>query len=67
MLKEFPIELPDAPGWFFRYKEVANTCYQIDGRDYYGHQVGRTEYGDLDELLKQCAADAVSITRTITH
>ena len=59
MLKEYPIESAVA-GWFFRYKEVSNNVWLVEGCDRWGRKVTRTGT-DERVLLSECESDARSI------
>ena len=61
LLREYPIEKSEAPGWYFREHEVSNGHYVAEGRDSYGHSVGRTG----PSPLKDCIADAIEIAKRI--
>jgi hypothetical protein len=60
MLQQFPIEIPDIPGWYFRQREQSAGVWNVEGRDAYGRAVGRTGV-DADEVLQECAQDARAI------
>ena len=49
-------------GWHFRFHEISNGGYRVEGIDKWGHSVSRTcSDPELDATLKLCANDAREI------
>jgi len=63
ILRDYPIENADAPGWYFREREVSPGCYEAEGRDAYGRSVARS--GIARPPLSECIADAMEINRRL--
>jgi hypothetical protein len=61
ILREFPIEDPAAPGWYFRIREISAGAWVVEGRDAYGRSVRRHSFGN-DPPINECVADALEIT-----
>ncbi len=60
MLSEYPIE-SSVPGWFFRFTEVSNGVWNVEGSDAFGRKVTRMGT-DEKALLSECEADARAIS-----
>jgi len=53
-------------GWHFRYHEISNGAYRVEGIDKWGHTVSRTcSDPELEKTLKLCANDALEIEKEI--
>lgn len=63
IIEDYPIE-SSVPGWFFRYAEVSNNVYLVEGCDRWGRKVTRTG-SDEKALLSDCEADARAINDQI--
>jgi hypothetical protein len=63
LLRDFPIEDPAAPGWYFRVREVTPGMWKIEGRDGLGREVSKTSRGNSPSALQSCVAAALKIER----
>ena len=53
-------------GWHFRYIEISNGVYQVQGVDKWGHSVSRTcTESELQATLEACANDARGVIRQL--
>lgn len=57
----YPIE-GNTKGWYFKFEEVSNGVYEVEGSDLYGRLVSRTDV-ELDDLLQLCNKDAENINK----
>jgi hypothetical protein len=53
-------------GWYFRFTEISNGAYRVEGIDKWGHSVSRQcSEPALDATLKACANDAQGIEKQL--
>jgi hypothetical protein len=54
-------------GWFFRYDEISNCVYRVDGINQWGNTVSRTCIEpELGATLQACVNDAREIDKQLS-
>jgi hypothetical protein len=66
-LSKYPIK-DVVEGWHFRFHEISNGAYRVEGIDKWGHSVSRTcSDPELDVTLKLCANDVREIDNQLRN
>ena len=64
LVRDYPIQCVDLPGWFFRLEETSAGVYRVEGVDEWGRAVTRSGT-DPETLLSDCEGDARTIAERL--